>query len=82
MRAAPNVMLFILLCQPTTSEVDVCTLAVEAAPSHLYSITFCCNGGNAEISQSLHQVSPMNTHTGTEGTLHASLLGGYEQIQG
>ena len=42
MRAAPKVMLPILLSQPTTSEVDVGGMAVEVEPSHQYVMTFCC----------------------------------------
>jgi hypothetical protein len=32
----------ILLCWPTTSEVNVVDMAVEAEPSRQYSIKFCC----------------------------------------
>lgn len=41
-RAAPKVMPLILWCWPTTSEVDVSVMAVEAESSHQYSIMFCC----------------------------------------
>ena len=43
MRAAPKVTPSILLCWPTVSEVDVGGMAVDAEPSHQYSITFCCH---------------------------------------
>jgi len=33
----------ILLCWPTTSEVDVGDMAVEVEPSHQYSVIFCCH---------------------------------------
>ena len=33
------------------------------------------NGGSVEILQSLHQVGPMNAHTGTERPPYASLSG-------
>ncbi|MEQ5146204.1 hypothetical protein ABN231_18085 [Proteus mirabilis] len=42
MKAVPEVRLSVLLCWPTTSEVDVGGMAVEVEPSHQYSITFCC----------------------------------------
>jgi len=32
----------ILLCWPTVSEADVGCMAVEAEPSHQYSIKCCC----------------------------------------
>jgi len=32
----------LLLCQPTTSEVDDCGMAVEAEPSHQHSLACCC----------------------------------------
>ena len=41
-RAALEVMPPILLSWPTMSELDVGEMAVEAEPSHQYSITFCC----------------------------------------
>ena len=41
-RAAPKVMPPILLYWPAMSEVDVGGMALEAEPSHQYSITFCC----------------------------------------
>jgi len=43
MRAGPKVTLPILLCRPTTSEANDHSMAVEAEPSHQYSITFCCH---------------------------------------
>jgi len=36
-KAAPKVMPPVLLCWPTTSEVDVGCMAVEVEPSHNYS---------------------------------------------
>ena len=42
MRTTLEVMPRILLCWPTTSEVDVGGTAVEVEPSHQYSIPFCC----------------------------------------
>ena len=42
-RDAPKVMPSILLCWPTTSEVNVGSLAGEVEPSHQYSITICCH---------------------------------------
>jgi len=42
MKAAPKVMLPILLCWPITSELDIGGMAVEVKPSHWYSIPFCC----------------------------------------
>lgn len=42
MRAAPKVEPPILLCWPSTSEVDIDSVAVEVTPSHQYYITFCC----------------------------------------
>ena len=42
MRVAPQVMPPILICWPTTSEMDVGGRAVEAEPSHQYFISFCC----------------------------------------
>lgn len=39
------------------------------------------SGGNFGISQSLHQVGPMNAHTGTERTPCASLSGPIELLQ-
>ena len=42
MRAAPEVKPPILLCWPTMSDAVVSALAVEAEPSHQYSITCCC----------------------------------------
>ena len=46
-------MALILLCWPITSEADGGGMAVEAEPSHQYSITFCCsvtdgNGGHPD----------------------------------
>ena len=41
-RAALKVMPPILLCWLTMSEVNVGGMAVEAEPSHQYSIIFCC----------------------------------------
>jgi len=42
-RAALKVMCPILLCWPTTSEVDgVGSMAVETEPSNQYYITFYC----------------------------------------
>ena len=41
-RAALKVMPPILWCWPMISEADVGAMAVEAEPSHQYSITFCC----------------------------------------
>ena len=41
-KATPKVMPPILLCWPTTSEVDVGDMVVKTEPSHQYSITFCC----------------------------------------
>jgi len=43
MRAAPKVMPPILICFPTTSEMDVGGMAVEVQPSHRCSITCCCH---------------------------------------
>jgi len=43
LRAAPKVMLRILLCWPKMSEVDVCGVAVEVDPSCHYSVAFCCH---------------------------------------
>ena len=42
MKAAPEVMLPILLCWPTT-EVGVGGMAVEVEPSHQYPIKFYCH---------------------------------------
>jgi len=41
-RAAPQVILPILLSWSTTAEVDVDGMAVEAVPSCQYPVTFCC----------------------------------------
>ena len=41
--AAPKVMPPILLCWPTTSEVDVGGMRTEAEPSRQYSIIFSCH---------------------------------------
>jgi len=41
-KATPKVMPPILLCWPTTSEVDVGDMVVKTEPSHQDSITFCC----------------------------------------
>jgi len=43
MRTAPKVMPPVLQCWPMTSEADVDSMAVEAEPSHLYSIIFYCH---------------------------------------
>ena len=53
-RAALRVMSPILLRWPTVSEVDAGSTAVEAEPSHQYSITFCCcmtDGSRGEVWQ-------------------------------
>jgi len=42
MRAAPEVMPFILLCWPTVSEADGGGAAGEGEGSHHYPVTFCC----------------------------------------
>ena len=42
-RAAPKVMLLVLLCVPITSEIDTGSMAVEIEPIHQHSITFCCH---------------------------------------
>ena len=42
-RAALKVMPPILLCWPMTLEADVGGVAVEAGPSHQYSVAFCCH---------------------------------------
>ena len=39
--SAPKVMPLIILYWPTTTEADVCSMAVEAESSRYYSITFC-----------------------------------------
>jgi len=41
-RAAPKVMLPILLYWPTISGMDVGGMAVEVEPSHQYAMTLCC----------------------------------------
>ena len=41
-RAALKILPPILLCWPTTSEVNVGGMAVEVEPSHQYPITCCC----------------------------------------
>lgn len=41
MRAAPKVMLPTLCCWPTTWEVDIGGMTIEAEHSHQYSVTFC-----------------------------------------
>ena len=41
-RAALKVMSPILLCWPTISEVGVGGMAVEAEPSHQFSVPCCC----------------------------------------
>ena len=46
MEVALKVMPPILLCCPTSSEVDVGVMAVETEPSHQYSITCCCRVTN------------------------------------
>jgi len=38
-----KVMPSILFCRPTASEGNVGGMAVEAEPSHQYSVTFCCH---------------------------------------
>ena len=43
MKGAPKVMLPILSCWPTTSEVDIGGMKVEVEPSHQYSVTCCCH---------------------------------------
>ena len=40
-RTAPKVIPPILLSWPSTSEVDVGDMAVDAEPSHQHSIIFC-----------------------------------------
>ena len=40
------------------------------------------DGDNTGISKSLHQVGPMNLHTGTERTQYAGLSGPTEPIGG
>jgi len=42
-RAAPKVMHPILLFWPTMANADVFGMAVEAEPSHQYSVTLCCH---------------------------------------
>ena len=42
-RAAPKVMLPILLCWPTASEEDTVGMAVDVKPFHQYALTFCCH---------------------------------------
>jgi len=42
MKAAPKVMLLILLCWSMLSEVDGGGMAVEAEPSHKYPVPCCC----------------------------------------
>ena len=42
MRTASKIMPPILLCWPTTSEIDVGGMTVEAEPSFQYSIPSCC----------------------------------------
>ena len=42
-RAAPKIMPPILLCWPAMTEADIGGMAVEAEPSHQYSIIFCCH---------------------------------------
>jgi len=42
MKAAPKVMLPILLCWPMMSETDVGGMTVEVDPSCQYAIIFCC----------------------------------------
>jgi len=42
MRATEKVMPSILFCWPMMAEADVGGMAVEAEPSHQYSITLCC----------------------------------------
>ena len=37
-----KVMPPVLQCWPMTSEADVDSMAVEAEPSHLYSVMLCC----------------------------------------
>ena len=59
MRAAPKVMLPILLSQPTTSEVDVGGMAAEVEPSLQYPITFCCMQQMGAEGQSDKMVSDM-----------------------
>jgi len=49
MRAAPKVMLPVLLCWLTMSEVDIGGVAVEAEPSHQYSVTFSCDVTDGSI---------------------------------
>ena len=41
-RATSKLMPPILLCWPTTSEVNVVDMAVEVEPSRQYSVKFCC----------------------------------------
>ena len=51
---ALKVMPVILLCWPTLSQVDVCSMTVEVEPLHQYSITFCCcatNGSRGAVWQ-------------------------------
>ena len=43
MNAALKIIPPISLSWPTMSEVDVGDMAVEAQPSHQYSVTFCCH---------------------------------------
>ena len=47
--AAPKLMPPILLCWPTTPEVDVGSMVVDAKPSHQYSI--CCDARNSSRDQ-------------------------------
>ena len=59
MTAALKVMSFILLCGPTTSEIDVGGMAVEAEPSLQYSIIFCCHVTDGSKGQSDRMASVM-----------------------
>lgn len=43
MKAAPKVILHILLCWPAMSKADVSSMALEAESSHQYSFTFRCH---------------------------------------
>jgi len=62
MLAAPKVMPPIILCQPTTSEVDVGLIAVEVEPSHYIPLHVVAVQQMAAEGQSDKMITEMEVH--------------------